>query len=116
MKANDRIRNFAMIPMIGHDGEPNGVLQMYDFKGPITRLKMKKLIAMKKFLGACLDKVSLQQQNLETQVGFQNLLLGVEAAVRTKSEADKESMAHIELLMKSIDANNKWVALQYNRV
>ena len=47
--------------MIGHDGEPNGVLQMYSFKQPITRLKMKKFIALKKFLGGCLDKVTIQQ-------------------------------------------------------
>ena len=81
VKDIDIIKNFVMFPIIGHDGETNGVIQMCSFKQPITRLKMNKLIAMKKFLGACLDKVTLQQQNLESQVGLQNLLQGVSDAV-----------------------------------
>ena len=76
---------------------------------------MKKFIAMKKFLGACLDKVILQQQNLEAQVGMQNLIQGVHDAVRTKDESDKDTVTQIETLMKQIDTSNKWISFQYSR-
>jgi len=65
LKAFENIHNFIFIPMTGYDEVPNGVVQMYNFKQPITRLKVKKMIAMKKLIGSILDKVSVQNQNLE---------------------------------------------------
>lgn len=55
--------------MIGHDLQPNGVLQLYSFKQPITRLQVKKMIALRKFIGGCLDGINLMNKNLETVVG-----------------------------------------------
>lgn len=72
IKAFKNITNFMISPVIGHDGTPNGVMQLYSFKNPITRLKVKKFIAMRKFIGGCLDGINLMNKNLETVVGAIN--------------------------------------------
>ena len=48
-------------------------------------MKVKKMIALKKFLGAMFEKILMQQKNLETQVGFSNLLDDVNQAINRKT-------------------------------
>ena len=43
--------------MIGLEGEPNGVIHMLNFKEPINPLKVRKIIAMKKFIGAIFERI-----------------------------------------------------------
>ena len=69
IKAYKNLSSFLFTPMIGHDLQPNGVLQLYSFKQPITRLQVKKMIALRKFIGGCLDGINLMNKNLETVVG-----------------------------------------------
>lgn len=38
-------------------GEKNGLLQMFNFNGPITRTEIERFHALSGFLGACIDNV-----------------------------------------------------------
>ena len=69
LKAFKNIKNFMLAPIIGYDGKPNGVLQFYSFHNPISRLQVKKMIAVRKFIGACLENVNRNGCNLEAVVG-----------------------------------------------
>ena len=79
-------------------------------------MKVKKMIALKKFLGAMFEKILMQQKNLETQVGFSNLLDDVNQAINRKTQIDKEGIQQIDQMVKSIEANNKWVKEQFERI
>ena len=57
MKTLEQIKNFLFIPMIGLEGEPNGIIHMLNFKEPINPLKVRKMIAMKKFIGAIFERI-----------------------------------------------------------
>ena len=46
---------------------------------------------------------------------MQNFIQGVQDAVRTKDDADKDSITQIETLMKQIDTSSKWISFQYMR-
>ena len=85
MKTLDKIQNFLFLPMLGIDGEPNGIIHMLNFKEPLSPLKVRKMIAMKKFIGAVYERIIMQQKNLETQLGFGDLLGGVNNALNAKT-------------------------------
>ena len=90
IKAFKNIANFVFVPMIGHDLKPNGVIQLYNFRQPITRMLVKKMIAVRKFIGGCLDGINLQNKNLEAVVGAMNK---VEEVVKT-CEVRERSVEH----------------------
>ena len=73
IKALKNIRNFVIMPMVGHNGKPNGIIQCFNFRNNLTRLKVNRFIAMKKFLGGCLDTVALKAGILECIMGLQNM-------------------------------------------
>lgn len=91
IKAFKNISNFIISPMIGHDGKPNGVIQLYSMKQPISRLQVKKFIAMRKFLGGSLDAINLMNKNLETVVGAMS-----EVAVTMNQVSEREKGAEME--------------------
>ena len=98
LKAYKNISSFIMSPLIGHDGKPNGVLQLYSFKQPITRLQIKKMIAMRKFLGGCLDNVNLNKKNLESVVGAMSKIEGTaESCFQREKEAEAEQRQVLDL-------------------
>lgn len=70
IKALPNVRNFLILPIVGHDGQPNGIIQMYNFKNSLTRLRVNRFIAMKRFLGGCLDTVALKTGLLECFMGL----------------------------------------------
>ena len=115
LKETKNVKNFVIFPMVGHDDTPNGVVQMYSFKQPISRLKMKKLIAMKKFLGGCLEKVTMQNTNLEYQVGIGSNLPEIKEAIDQQATVDKEVCEQMTDLRKLVDPNVKWITHQHNR-
>ena len=73
IKGLKNIRNFVIMPLIGHNGETNGVIQFFNFKNNLSRLKVNRFIAMKKFLGSCVDNVSLKSGVLECAMGLSNM-------------------------------------------
>ena len=98
LKAYKNITNFIITPIIGHDGRPNGVLQFYSFKQPITRLQVKKMIAMRKFIGGCLDGINLMNKNLESVVGAMSTVeQTMQAVVDREKESDHQEREILEL-------------------
>ena len=89
IKALKVVTSFVFIPMIGHDELPNGVIQCYNFKAPVSRLQLKKMYAIRKFYGGCLDYVNYMSQNLEIISGHIRSLKGTFQVVnQRKAEVD----------------------------
>lgn len=91
IKSFKNITNFLFSPIVGHDGKPNGVIQLYSLSQPISRLQVKKIIAMRKFIGGCLDGITLLNGNLETVVGaLSEVQQSMAAVVVREKEAENE--------------------------
>lgn len=73
-------------PIVGHDGKPNGLLQLYGFQSPISRLQIKKMIALRKFLGGCLENINLKSHNLDAIVGGMNNIQHVGNAINARED------------------------------
>ena len=86
LKSFKNITNFMMAPIVGHDGKPNGVLQLYSFSQPISRLQVKKFIAMRKFIGGCLENVTLNNNNLEAVVGAMTKVNSTMSSIETREQ------------------------------
>lgn len=92
------IKNFVFYPIIGHDNRPNGVIQLYSCDNSISRLSIKKVNAIRKFLGGCLDNVNLINKNLEMVVGSMgNVSQAMEACIQREKSADSDSRMLMEL-------------------
>ena len=77
IKALKKINNYVFMPLIGHEGQTNGIIQLFNFRNPITRLQVRKYNVIGKFLGSCLENVTMKNQNLETIVGMDLMLEGL---------------------------------------
>lgn len=66
MRGRRNINNFVFMPLIGFDGQSNGVIQMINFKNNLTRLQIRKYAALSKFLGCSLDRVILSTSAMTT--------------------------------------------------
>ena len=90
--------------MIGHDLRPNGVIQLYSFKQPISRLQVKKMIALRKFIGGCLDGINLQNKNLVTVVGAMSKISSTAKVIESRasmSETDQRQMIELQSYVKT---------------
>ena len=67
-----------------HKGEKNGLLQMFNFNGPITRTEIERFYALSGFLGACIDNVFELIKTLQT-------LMGVQMIIERKEDATNEA-------------------------
>lgn len=63
---------------------------MYNFKNSLTRLRVNRFIAMKRFLGGCLDTVALKTGLLECFMGLQNIRDQLLDKVTENQEAARE--------------------------
>ena len=87
-----------MAPILGHDGKPNGLLQFYSFNQAISRLQVKKMIALRKFIGGCLENVGLNSNNLESIVGVMGKLdCSAQALVAHEHESEIQYRQILEL-------------------
>lgn len=77
VKSLKKVHNFVFMPMIGHEGQSNGLIQMFNFKNPITRLQVRKYAALSKYLGSCLEKVTMESMMIETVVGLDLMMSGL---------------------------------------
>lgn len=115
VKAYKNISNFVITPIIGHDGKPNGVLQLYCFKQQINRMLVKKMVAMRKFVGGCLDTINLMNQNLETVVGAMSMVRqSMLAVIEREKEAEKDHRLLIEL-EQNVKASSKEITSWFTR-
>ena len=98
VKSYKNITNFVITPIVGHDDKPNGMIQLYSFKQPLNRLKIKKFIAMRKFIGGCLDTINLMNRNLETVMGAMTTVQKtMKAVIDREKEAESEQKMILEL-------------------
>lgn len=52
---------------------------MFNFKNPITRLQVRKYTALSKYLGSCLEKVTMESLMVETVVGLDLMMSGLQS-------------------------------------
>ena len=57
-----------------YKGEKNGLLQMFNFKGPITRTQLERFHALSGFLGSCIDNIFALIRTLQTLTGVQLII------------------------------------------
>ena len=115
IKAFKNLTSFLFLPMIGHDLRPNGVIQLYSFKQPITRLQVKKMIALRKFVGGCLDGINLMNKNLVTVVGAMSKVTSTTKAIESRaslSEIDQRQMIELQSYVKTA---KKEITAMYTR-
>ena len=115
IKAYNNLTNFLFNPIIGYDGKPNGVIQLYSLDQPITRLKVKKMIAMRKFVGGCLDSINLLNGNLEMVVGaMSEVHNSMEMVIEREKIAELEQRQTLEL-QSMVKTARKEITTWYTR-
>ncbi|TNV86032.1 hypothetical protein FGO68_gene9073 [Halteria grandinella] len=65
------IENYVILSIVDHNGHSNGMLQLFNFKEPITRIQLERLRAMSKFIGGCLENITEFLKTLQTVFGMQ---------------------------------------------
>lgn len=93
VKSLKKITNFVFMPIIGHEGQSNGLIQMFNFKTPITRLQVRKYMALSKYLGSCLEKVTMESMMIETVVAL-DLMMGDLYTVNGQLEDQNKTNTH----------------------
>ena len=87
MQGHRLINNFVFVPLIGFDGQSNGLIQMINFKNNVDRLQIRKYAALSKFLGCCLDRVILSTSAMTTCI---NSVQGLSFMGQSQDAVDKE--------------------------
>lgn len=105
IKSLKKIHNFVFMPIIGHEGQSNGLIQMFNFKNQITRLQVRKYLALAKYLGSCLEKVTMESMMIETVVALDLMMGGlysVNSQLEDQNKINSHDMMNLQNQMKTV--------------
>jgi hypothetical protein len=68
------LESYLIGSIYNYRAEKNGLIQMFNFHGPLTRTQIERFHALAGFLGACVDNIIELIKTLQTLTGVQMII------------------------------------------
>lgn len=93
--------------LIDEQGRTNGILQMFNFNGPITGVHINRMKALSGFLGGCLANIHDINKSINTMIGIQMVMDGCNESLKVAERGVESNLADYRGIFVPIDAVKK---------